>query len=133
MSLATVNSELRPLARMTAPTEWQQRPIMQWPAQQRLFKSWILLLGILPIDRHHFYFEWFDPEQGFCERSASSSNSLWRHQRRVTASAAGCVVTDSLQYQNRLPLCGAILKPVYQMVFWHRHRKLRARYGGRAL
>lgn len=54
MTMEGVNAELWPLARMTALPKWRDRPILEWPTGQILFKSWVLLLGVLPIDRHVF-------------------------------------------------------------------------------
>ncbi|MDX1496165.1 MAG: hypothetical protein R3352_01285 [Salinisphaeraceae bacterium] len=118
------------MARMTAPTLWQQRPILEWPEKQTLFKSWILLFGVLPIDRHSFYFDKVDPASGFSEQSSSLTNANWCHTRQVLPSPMGCQVIDKLDYESRLPLLGSLMKPIYQLVFWIRHRNLRARYGG---
>jgi hypothetical protein len=41
-------------------------------------------------------------------------------------------VTDTVEYRSRVPLLDYLLKPTYQMVFWWRHRRLRARFGGSA-
>jgi hypothetical protein len=131
LTLRGVNAELFPLVKMTAPETWSSRSILEWPVQQPLFKSWILLLGILPIDRHSFYFDSIAPTEGFKERSSSTSNTVWCHARRITAIASGCRVTDTVEYQNRLPLLGSLFKPMYRLVFWCRHRNLRSRYCGR--
>ena len=130
LTLGGVNRELRPLVRMTAPDEWASRPILDWPEQQALFSSWILFLGILPVDRHSFYLESIKPDRGFSEQSSSTVNSIWLHERKVVAIPSGCRVTDNVEFQCRLPLAGIILKQIYRLVFLHRHRNLRAMYGG---
>ena len=124
-----VNAELTPLVRMSAPAEWIGRPIVEWPEKQRLFTSWILLFGVLPIDRHAFCLRSVEPAEGFFEDSSSTMNRYWRHRRRVTPIEGGCRVTDRVEYESRLPLWGFLLKPVYELVFRQRHRKLRAAYG----
>jgi hypothetical protein len=129
LTMCGVNRELRPLVSMTAPGEWRDRPILQWPVQQRLFSSWILLLGLIPIDRHVFYFHAIDPDRGFTEGSASIINRLWRHRRWISPLDGGCRVVDTVSYESRLPGLGHLFKPVYRLVFWHRHRKLRRRFG----
>jgi hypothetical protein len=127
-TLDQVNAELHPLVRMTAPDEWSGRPIVEWPANQPLFTSWILLFGVLPIDRHAFCLRSVSPAEGFDEDSSSTMNRYWRHQRRVTPIEGGCRVTDRVEYESRLPLWGSLLKPVYELVFRHRHRNLGKAY-----
>ncbi len=131
-TMSAVNAELRPLVRMTAPKSWASRSILEWPERQALFQSWILLFGVVPIDRHSFYFEIINPAEGFVESSSSTANSVWRHQRTVAPIRSGCRLTDTIHYQNRAPLLGALFKPLYGLVFFCRHRYLRTKYAGRA-
>ena len=128
--LRAVNYELGPLVRMTAPAAWRERPIVDWPSGERLFVSWILLFGFLPIDRHVFGLEEVWPERGFSEVSTSTSQRSWRHVREVVAlpDGRGCRVTDRIDFQPRLPLGAAVL-PIYRAVFAWRHRRLRRRFG----
>lgn len=130
LTLNGVNAELSPLVRMTAPAAFAQRPLQEWPERQHLFNSWILLFGLLPVDRHAFYLHAVMPGKGFVETSSSTLNALWQHERTIIPLAAGCRVTDIVEYRCRLPLLGYLLKPLYKLVFWRRHRYLRSRYGG---
>jgi hypothetical protein len=132
ITLRGVNTELWPLVRMTAPAQWANTPLAEWPEKQQLFKSWILLLGVLPIDRHAFNLQAVLPGRGFVEMSSSTVNAQWNHTRIVVPIAGGCRVTDTVEYRSRVPLLGYLLKPTYQLVFWWRHRRLRARFGGSA-
>jgi hypothetical protein len=129
LTMEGVNAELRPLVKMAAPAEWDCLPIFDWPVQQHLFKSWVLFMGVFPIDRHSFYFESIRPESGFKERSSSTMNSVWCHERSVTAIRTGCRVTDSIDYQSRLPLIDYLFRLVYRLVSLCRHRNLRSKYG----
>jgi ligand-binding SRPBCC domain-containing protein len=129
ITLSGVNAELWPLVRMTAPAQWANTPLAQWPEQQELFRSWILLFGILPIDLHAFCLQAVLPGRGFVETSSSTVNAQWNHTRTVIPIAGGCRVTDTVEYQSRIPLLGHVLKPMYQLVFWWRHRRIRARFG----
>jgi len=129
LTLAGVNAELRPLVRMTAPAHWARVPLHEWPEQQVLFRSWILLLGVLPVDRHAFFLRRVVPGRGFEETSTSTMNAAWNHARDIVAIEGGCRVTDTVEFRNRIPVLGYLLKPVYQLVFWNRHRILRSRYG----
>jgi len=130
LTLSGVNAELWPLVRMTAPAAFAQRPLQEWPERQHLFNSWILLFGVLPVDRHAFYMQSVTPGKGFVETSSSTINALWKHERTIIPLEAGCRVTDIVEYRCRLPLLGYLLKPLYKLVFWRRHRYLRSTYGG---
>ena len=114
---------------MTAPEAWRDKLITQWPAQQPLFSSWVLLFSVLPIDRHSFYCDAIDPASGFRENSSTWTNKHWQHQRTIREAQPGCEVTDTVQYESRLPLIGALFKPVYRWVFARRHQFLRRNYG----
>lgn len=128
--LRAVNTELMPLVRMTAPPAWRHRVIGEWPVGERLFASWILLFGLVPIDRHVFGLSEVWPERGFSEISTSITQRSWRHEREVVAlENGGCRVTDRVSFEPRLPL-GPLLLPVYRTVFVWRHRRLLRSYGG---
>ena len=132
LTMSGVNAELRPLVKMTTPKDWANRPILDWPVNEHLFNSWILLIGILPIDRHSIYFRSITPGKGFAEASWSAANKYWLHERSVVPTQTGCRVTDIVEYESRLPLVGHLLKPVYELVFQHRHQYLRSNYIGQA-
>ena len=128
-TLADVNAELAPWVRMTAPAAWELVPLRQWPTGQCLFRSWVLLLGFLPVDLHAFYLQSIDPGRGFEERSSSVTNKRWEHSRAIASHNAGCLVVDSVRFESRLPLVGAMLLPVYRAIFRSRHRYLRRKHG----
>ncbi len=132
LTMAGVNAELHPLVRMTAPESFSARSILDWPQQQRLFQSWILLLGLIPIDRHTFFFEVIDAQRGFSERSTSWTNAFWSHERKVVAVGPGCRVTDLVGFKSRVPLVDIFLNPIYQLVFRQRHKNLRRRFSASA-
>lgn len=126
-----VNDELWPI-RMTAPPEWRQREIHTVPCGHRLFRSWVLLWGVLPLDRHDFRLESLGPGLQFQEDSSSWMNHQWRHQRTVLPDAPddrSCTLTDRLEIVPRFAPLGFLLAPVYRLVFWNRHRKLRRWHG----
>lgn len=125
MSMDAVNAELLPLVRMTAPRRWRRSAPAQWTTGEVLFHSVILLFGVLPVDVHSLRLERVDPDQGFLERSHSWVNRLWQHERRTLPTAQGCVVSDEVLVEGRVPLLTALLMPVYRWVFRHRHRRLR--------
>lgn len=121
-----VNRELSPFVRMTVPAEWADIPIARWPTGTSLFTSWILLFGVLPVDRHRFCLRSVDDEGGFDEVSSSIINRSWRHRRLLSWAESDVTLTDRVDFTCRLPLMGHLLLPVYRAVFVHRHRMLRA-------
>jgi len=132
LTMKGVNKELSPLIRMTAPSEWSDRAISEWPTGRTLFSSWILLFGVIPIDRHSFFFQSIDRQRGFVEESSSLTNRLWCHSREIDWSGSSCRITDTVEFQCRLPLLGYLLAPVYRFVFRHRHKVLMSCFKGRA-
>ena len=128
-SMKSVNWELAPLIRMTSPTDWQHRPICEWESGGQLFQSWVLLFGFLPVDRHSFGLKETPQGLGFHESSSSWMNREWNHERTILSDGHGCTVVDHVSFASRVPLVGACLRPVCQLIFRHRHRRLRKKYG----
>jgi hypothetical protein len=127
--MAAVNHELGPWLRMTARSPWAGQPIVAWPAGRTLFASWILFLGVLPVDRHRFALESPPCSRGFRESSSSWCMAQWRHERRVESLGTVMQLTDRIEWHARLPGFSTLLAPIYRSVFRHRHRQLRRRYG----
>lgn len=127
-SLATVNYELGPWIHMTAPKAWQAVRLADWKGGDVLFASWVLFLGVLPVDRHRFGSFRFQPESGFVEQSSSWTNRQWQHVRTVQAHGVGCTVQDSITFQPRIGILSFLLRPIYSRVFRHRHARLAMRY-----
>ncbi|WP_226597235.1 hypothetical protein [Marinobacter nauticus] len=132
LTMQGVNRELSPFIRMTAPSEWSSKSIFEWPTGKVLFSSWILLFGILPIDRHTFFFQAIDRQRGFSEASSSLTNKIWHHRRDLHRNGTSCRVIDTVEFQCRLPLLAYVLGPVYRFIFEHRHKVLRSCYNGGA-
>src|SRR4051794_38837709 len=82
-----VNRELAPLLHMTAPRAYRAMTLFDAPVGEPIFRSFILLGHVLPIDFDHLCFESIDRESGFVESSTMLSMRSWRHERRVTAAA----------------------------------------------
>jgi hypothetical protein len=132
LTMTGVNRELSPFIRMTGPPEWSSKAIFEWPTGKVLFSSWILLFGILPIDRHTFFFQSIDRPRGFAEASSSLINKRWHHRRDIRRDGVSWRITDTVEFQCRLPLLEYVLGPVYRFIFRHRHQVLRSLYGGSA-
>lgn len=121
-----VNAELYPFIKMTAPNDYITKSILEWPKNEFLFNSVLLLGGVIPIDLHRFKFVALG-QHGFEEDSCTLMNKRWNHKREIVTSRDGCVVTDRVSYEPRIALVGKLLKPVYQFIFKHRHKKLLTR------
>ncbi|QRN97067.1 SRPBCC family protein [Archangium violaceum] len=119
-----VNREFFPLVRMTWPSSDGSLPSPP-PLGQRLFRSWILLFGLLPIDYDDLTFVEFEPGRRFLERSVLFSQKQWIHERIVTPTATGCRLTDSVRFIPRLRPLGSLHLAVFRWAFHWRHRNLR--------
>jgi ligand-binding SRPBCC domain-containing protein len=129
-SMAGVNRELMPIVRMTYPaTTASLAAADEVPLDRVLFVSWILLFGLIPIDRHSLRLRTLDPPHGFGEDSWSWTQRRWVHRRTlVPIDATHTEVDDEVEFEPRLG--GArLLRPIYQWVFEHRHAVLRRLFG----
>lgn len=123
-----VNAELGPWLRMTYPDD--QASLADAVPGRVAFRSWILLLGVVPLDRHTFGLDRVDDARGFVEESTSWMQRRWRHERElVDHVGGGCVVTDRLVFEPRFTLSRPMMVGVVRRVFIHRHRRLRRRFG----
>lgn len=128
-----VNQELAPWLRMTSPAEASRARIEEAPLGEVMFASWVLLGGVLPIDRHSLRLVAVEPGRGFVEDSTSWTQMRWEHRRELTPTeSAACVLTDRLTFTPRVRLVGPLLEAVVSAAFRHRHARLRARFGGEA-
>jgi ligand-binding SRPBCC domain-containing protein len=124
-----VNDELRPVLRMTAPASVRALDPADVVLGERIFRSWVLLFGVLPIDYDDLTLVALEPGRGFHERSRMLSMRVWEHERTLTADGPGCVVRDRLGFEPRLPGMGPLLERVIRATFRHRHKRLRRRFG----
>jgi ligand-binding SRPBCC domain-containing protein len=131
-SIAGVNYELAPLLRMTHPPGLDRLDPSLAPLGRRAFRSWVLLLGVLPVDYDDLTIVRLDPGRGFLERSSLGTQRVWEHERAIEAAGDGCVVTDRVLHVPRVPLAGRWQTALLRRVFLHRHRRLRRRFGGSA-
>jgi ligand-binding SRPBCC domain-containing protein len=129
-TLSGVNAEMAPWFRMTGPRGLDRFEPQQLVLGQRLFRSWLLLFGVLPVDYDDLTFVRFEPGQGFLERSRMISAKVWEHERTLEPHPEGTLLTDRLRFEPRLPLPG--LRALYSGVFRHRHERLRRHFGGRS-
>ena len=126
---AGINDELRPLMRMTVPRGAEDFRLDD-PEPGHIGRSWIFFLGFLPLDYDDLSIVRVEPGRSFLERSSMLSMRLWEHERTLEPLGGNrCRVTDRLAWEPRLPLPGALLRPLIRFVFQHRHKRLRRAWG----
>ena len=124
-----VNDELHPFIRMTGPQEHDTLPTEVDGGV--IFKSWLLLFGVVPVDRHALALASVHEGVGFVEESSSWLQRRWRHERTLTATEpGGCTIEDRLVIEPRLRLLRPVVSAVAEQLFAHRHRRLAKRFGG---
>lgn len=129
-SVDGIRAEMRPLLRMTVPGNLNGIDDVPVAPGRRLFRSFILLLGILPVDYSDLTLLALQPGEGFIEESPMGSMRLWRHERRIVSDHVdpACVLlVDRLTFQPRW--AGTLVGWFVQKFFEHRHAVLRAHFG----
>lgn len=127
---AGVNHELMPIVRMTWPPDVEALTPETVTPGVRLFRSWLLLFGVLPIDYDDLTVAEIEPGRRFLERSAMLSQRRWEHERTLEPVGEGATrVTDRLAHEPRLGLPSALFTPGFRLTFRWRHRRLRAWFG----
>jgi hypothetical protein len=126
-----INGELMPLLRMTSPRSWSDRTLEDVEPGQRLFRSWLLLFGVFPIDYDDICIVEVGPGYRFLERSQMMSSSTWEHERVVAEAAPGtCRIKDRVRFTPRWQPLGPVLRWFVPRLFAHRHRQLERRFSG---
>lgn len=128
-SMAGVNRELFPLARMTYPAAFAHLDPDRVPLGRRAFRSWILAFGILPIDYDDLTFVTLEPGRRFLERSPMLTQREWRHERVLESCPGGTLLTDRVAFAPRVPALGRLQLRLFGLAFALRHRNLRRLFG----
>jgi ligand-binding SRPBCC domain-containing protein len=123
-----VNAELGPFIRMSHPRDLPLLSTTTPTAGVVLFRSWVLLFGVLPFDRHALALDAVTDGAGFVEESTSWLQRRWRHVRTLSDTELGCLVSDQLTIEPRVAVTGPIVRVLVRAVFTHRHTRLRARF-----
>lgn len=124
-----VNDEMRPWLRMTVPGG--DFDLSSVEPGKPIGRSWVLLLGLIPIDYDEINLEEIDEGSRFVERSRMLSQRAWEHVRTIRPlEDGGDLITDAVAWEPRLPIPGVAMKPLFRAIFGHRHRRLRRRFGG---
>lgn len=126
-SLAGINAELMPLMAMHSSAGIRDLGELVAPASIASVDVTVRLCGLIPVGRATIELVELG-EFHFVERSNQPGMHFWQHERQVVASAAGCAIIDRLSFEPRVmpPILGLVV----ERLFAHRHRRLRARWGG---
>lgn len=127
-SVDGILSEMRPIARMTVPRGVENLIDADIELGRPLVRSWVLLFGILPIDRSDLTLIEMDVGHRFLEESPMLSMRLWRHERTIEPRPEGSRIRDDLTFEPRF--AAPVVRWFVQTLFRNRHRVLRARLGG---
>jgi ligand-binding SRPBCC domain-containing protein len=129
-SMAGINHELAPLLRMTHPPELSSFGEQSPPLGTPLFRSVILLFGVVPIDYDDVTLDAVEPGRGFRERSRTLSQRAWIHERSLEPAESDVRLVDRITFEPKMPGAGVFLAPLLHLVFKNRHRKLVGLFGG---
>jgi ligand-binding SRPBCC domain-containing protein len=124
-----INDELFPWLRMTVPEPLRDRSIDQVPLGRYLGRSWLLALGVLPIDFDDITLAEVGPGFRFKETSRMLGFSIWVHERTILDINGGCEVHDKLTFElssltQRLPGWSKLAMATLKLLFRHRHARL---------
>ena len=131
VSVRGISRELWPILRMTTPRGLRTISDVHIQPGQRLFRSWLLGLGVLPLGYSDLTLLELTPGEGFVEESPMTSMRLWRHERRVHAGQPGTSrLVDRLTFEPVIAprLAGRVVRRLFE----HRHAVLRAHFGDAA-
>jgi hypothetical protein len=124
-----INDEMRPYLRMTLPRGIERLDPESVKIGTTIGRSWILLFGLLPFDYDDVCLVRLEPGRGFLERSRMLSQRSWEHERTLEPAGDGCLISDRVSWQPRIPVTGRPLRPLIAWFFRHRHRRLRRHFG----
>src|SRR5262249_7811846 len=129
-SFIGVNRELWPLARMTYPPSMARLVPGRVPLVRTAFRSWILLLGLIPVDFDDITLIELTPGPGFYEVSRLLTWREGRPRRPITATQGGGAVIDETAPDPRGRWLGPFWAGVYRRASRLRHGRLKRLLGG---
>src|SRR5690606_41355585 len=113
--------------RLPGPKGMRDMASIAFEAVVPLFRRWIRLGGIRPVDVSDLTLVSLAPGEGFVEQSRMGSMRLWRHERRISPHGSGCQIIDTLTIEPRLG--GRLSVAFVRKFFAHRHSMLRKHLG----
>jgi len=126
-SFEGISKEMSPFLHMSVPKGVKDISSVTLEPGVPMFRSWITLFGVLPIDYSDLTLLMLNPGVGFVEQSPMGSMKLWRHERQIVALDAGCKITDTLTFEPRF--ASWFVSRFVQAFFTHRHKMLAKHLG----
>ena len=130
-SVKGISEEMWPYFRMTAPRSVQSLADVQIRPGVPMFRSYVFLFGVLPIDYSDMTLLEFNNGVGFIEQSPMGSMTLWRHERQIVphpSDPGAVMLVDQLTFRPRM--ARHLVTWFIRRVFTHRHKVLREHLGG---
>jgi len=130
-SRSGISKEMWPYFRMTFPRGVKSLQDIKFKPGERLFRSKIYLFGFLPFGYDDMTLIALSEGQGFIEQSPMTFMKLWRHERSISSSENGTVITDQITFEPRhaMDLAARFMKKV----FIHRHKVLKRNLNNKKL
>ncbi len=128
-SMEGVGRELRPLLRMTYPDGAESLVPQPFVPGERLFRSTILLFGVLPVDWSDLTLVELDVGSRFLERSPMATQRLWEHERLLEPFENGTRITDRLTWEGKTPALTRLFAAFVPLLFRWRHHRLGQIFG----
>lgn len=130
-SIKGISAEMWPFFRMTVPRGLTSLNDVDVELGVRMFRSYVFLFGVLPIDYSDMTLLELNTGEGFVEQSPMGSIKLWRHERRIEpcpSDSNAVLLVDQLTFQPRM--ASRLVGWFIRCVFVHRHEVLKANFGG---
>jgi len=130
-SIEGISKEMWPFFRMTAPKGIRSLKDVNIKLGVCMFRSYVFLFGILPIDYSDMTLLELNEGQGIIEQSPMGSMKLWRHERQIVSCPSEphtVLLIDNLTFCPRM--AKHLVRWFINLVFTHRHKVLKANFGG---
>ena len=118
-----IRREMRPWLRMRFPAGLNSLEDAQVVPGKMLFRSWLLLFGVLPVGISRLTLIEWQPGTGFTEQSPMTGVRFWQHRRTIEPLSGGARLVDEIQVEPLL--LPALTRRLTGAFFNHRHRQLR--------
>lgn len=133
-SIEGISAEMWPFFRMTTAKGIRSLRDLRITPGIRIFRSWVFLFGVLPIDYSEMTLLELNEGKGFVEQSPMGSMRMWRHERRIDpcpGDSSAVLLVDQLTFIPRF--ASRFVAWFIRRVFMHRHEVLRRNLAARPL